>query len=57
MVLYTNMVTNAPCPGSNRLPLIIDADVISSTGVINIPDSTAGDSFGDSTDSLIPRSK
>ena len=48
---------NAPCPGLNRLPLISDADVFSSTRVINIPDSTAGASFKDSTDSTHPSIK
>ena len=44
-------------PGSNRLPLIIDADVLSSTGVINIPDSSADASSEDSTYSTHPSIK
>ena len=52
--LHNHGHRNAPCPGSNRLPLIIDADVLSSTGVINIPDSSADASFEDSTDSTHP---
>ena len=55
--LHNHCHRNAPCSGSNRLALIIDADVLSSTGVINIPDSTAGASFEDSTDSTHPSIK
>ena len=55
--LHNHDHRNAPCHGSNRLPLIIDADVLSSTEVINIPDSTAGASFEESTDSTHPSTK
>ena len=55
--LHNHGYGNAPCFGSDRLPLIIDADALSSTGVIDIPDSTAGASFEDSTDSTHPSIK
>ena len=55
--LHNHGHRNVPCPGSNRLHLIIDADVLSSTEIINIPDSTAGASFEDSTYSTHPSIK